>query len=308
MPTAMTPTLSKECYFGIVPQSSNDQIQGSYEGMGASTLYPLTSPESVEKQLNIDYFRMADYQDYALQPLVRSQGEWWEGDVELALIPGATANLITLIQTRATYNQGYFCSCYFHMTHWYRRLWDVKIARARFRWTTGDICRCTLSLIAMDGDGTVDGGGTFPADALPYQWKETALQLETAGGGLAADVNVEEVDLTLDNFVHDAAEGLRIVESNKPQRLYNTSGIACEGSFTRDAVDANVWADFLALTPADMTLTMSRGGNNMSFTIRNMVYNSASAPIPGDNVSRIALTTPFTATSADGSTPPITLA
>lgn len=312
MPTSMTPTLSKECYFGIVPQTQNDAIQGSYEGMGASNLFPVTAASSLDYNPNRDVLRMADYQDYALEALVRSQGEWWEGDVEIALMPGATANLLTLIQTRSTYNQGYFASCYFHMTHWTRRFWDVKVRQARFRWSKGDIIRCVLSLIAMDGDGTADAGGTFPADALPYVWKETTVSLETAGSGsVSAVARVEEIDLTLDNFVHDGSDGLRITNSGKMQRLYNLAGIGCEGTFNADATDNLIWNDWMGSsgdpTVADMTLAVARGGNNITFTIRGMAYTGLTAPLPGDNVSRVTTGATFTATSPDGASAPITL-
>lgn len=311
MPTALQPTLSKECFFGIASQGSAD-IAGSYTTMTNGVLLPLTAPESVERQFNREVLRMADYQDFAHTNLVRSAGEWWEGDVELALIPGSTAELIECIQTRGSYNQAYFCSMYFETLYVNRRLWDAKIKQARFRFTKGDIVRCTLSIIAMDGDTTADATGSFPASALPFQWKETAVSLETAGGGVSADVAVEDIDVTVDNFVHDGSDGLRITATNagKMQRLYNLSGIGCEGTFVRDAIDALIWTDFVGTsavpTPADMTLTLTRG-STLTLTIRNMMYNGFSSPIPGDNASRLQTTTGFTATSSDGSTAPITL-
>lgn len=307
MPTTLTPTLGKECFFGIASQGSA-AIAGAYTAMSGGVLLPLTASEGVEFNPNLESFRMADYQDYLLEQLVRSRGEWWEGDVEVALIPGATAELLECIQTRASYNQQYFCSLYFHMPHAQRRVWDAKVTRARFRWTKSDIVRCTLSIVGMDGDtGTQDMTGSWPADALPFQWKETAVQLETLGGGLKSDVNIEEIDVTIDNFVHEPADGQRIGTTGKIVRLYNLAGIGCSGTFRRDFVDAGVWADFMNGTAADMTLTLSRGANTRVFTIRNMRYDRLSAPIPGDNASRVATDTPFTAHSADGVTAPITL-
>lgn len=313
MPTN-TPTLSKESFFGIASQGSAD-VAGSYTAMSNGVLLPLTAPESVVYNPNRDTLSMADYQDFQLEALVRSQGEWWEGDVQVALIPGSTAELIECMQTRGSYNQQYFCSMYFQQGNTcIRRLWDAKITQARFEWTKGGLCLCTLSIVAIDGDATADATGSWPGAALPYQWKETLVELETANSGsVAADVNVEEIDVTLDNLVADPADGLRITTSNagKLQRLYNEGGIACAGSFTRDFADALVWDDFIASaegTKADMTLTVSRGGNSITFTIRAMSYDSASAPIAGDNRSRTALSTSFTAHSPNGVLAPITIA
>lgn len=310
MPTTYTPTLSKECFFGIASQGSAD-MAGSYTAMSNGVLLPLTAPESVEFNPNRETLRMADYQDFLLEQLVRSQGEWWEGDVQVALIPGSTAELIECIQSRGSYNQQYFCSMYFQMgSTANRRLYDAKVTQARFEWTKGGLCLCTLSIVAIEGDSTADATGSFPAGALPYQWDETQVQLETAGGGLAVDVNVEEIDITIDNFVHDPGDGLRITDTNagKIQRLYNLSGIGCSGSFTRDFVDNLVWTDFLNGTVADMTLTVSRGGNSITFTVRAMSYDSTSTPIAGDNTSRTSSVTPFTAHSPDGVLAPITIA
>lgn len=283
-------------------------MNGAYTAMSNGVLLPLTATETLEKQLNRDWFRMADYQDFSLSGLVRSQGEWWEGDVEVALLPGSVAELIECIQTRGAYNQQYFCSAYFHMAHLSRRIWDAKVVRARFRWTKADIVRCTLTFAALDGDQTADATGSWPAIALPYQWKETAVQLEAAGGGLTADVHMEDLEFTVDNFAHDLGDGLRITDNRagKPQVLYNLSGIGCEGSFTRDFVDTDVWTDFLNGTVADMTLTLTRG-TTLTFTIKNMVYGSFTGGIPGDNASRVSTTTPFQAGSPDGIVAPIVL-
>ncbi|KKK47716.1 hypothetical protein LCGC14_3152340, partial [marine sediment metagenome] len=117
------------------------------------------------------------------------------------------------------------------------------------------------------------------------------------------------LEVTIDNFCHDLPDGLRITDvgAGVPQVLYNLSGIGCEGTITRDFVDADVWSDFYNGNPADMTLTLSRV-STLTFTIQEMRYPGFTGGIAGDNMSRVSTTTPFTATNPDGEIAPIVLA
>lgn len=309
------PALNKLTAFGF-------QVQDD-EGTEASNSIlwvPFNDTLDFKLRTNMEPYRQGDYNDYL--HLIYSTGQWFEGGLPISLIPDATviAALFSWITTRDSYNQGKFASCYiFDTTRRFRSAIDVKVQEATFRFEKGGLVRLDLQCVGKK-PGTATPTISYPAGRRtgPFLWRETQVDLNTGGSSLAENVDIESAEVRINNFVEDAAAGMRITDTNGqyPQKLYNVGGIDCTGSFSRDFLDTAVYDAFRAQAgntfgttyDAQVRFVMARGGVSATLMVNRLQFTDHSADPNGTNEGRLVEDVPWQGLgSDDGETAPVTL-
>jgi|GEM_PF-2196585 len=304
----MSAAFGREGYFGFKLQTT----KGSYEA--PDTWLPLLDLPPGRRQRgfrgiaehhNYVVLNMADRNAY--QSKYFSAGRWVEGSISVPLIPGAVGNLLSWIQGRDTDGQGAWGSVLVDCVHAVKKITDCKVRRARFRFRKSREVDCMLDVAALLMEAGSPTSPSIPT-APPYVFTEAAVQLETGGQGLSADVHCERIVIDIDNVVEEPAEGMRLRESTTPLQLYNLAGVRCTGVFDRDFVDSGVYDDFISGTEAALSIVLQRGTDTCTFTLPRLVYEADSVDLPGVGDERIVERVAFRALgSVDGATAPITL-
>ncbi|MFQ6133603.1 MAG: hypothetical protein ACE5R4_16300 [Armatimonadota bacterium] len=292
--------LSKEGSFGFALQIS----KGSY--VAPDTWLPLLDAETVSQKHNYVFFDMADGNDF--QSKYFSAGSWAEGALPLPLIPGSVSNLLSWIQDRDSDNQGEWASALIDCGNTVKQLTDAKVRRARIVLEKGKPALCLLEVVALSLAAGTPGTPAMPV-APPYIFREATVELETGGGGAAADANCERIEIVIDGMLEQPAEGMRLRDAANPLQLYNLSGVRCVGSFDRDFVDSGVYDDFLAGTESALTVTLTRDVNVCTVTLPRIVHAEDEVGLPGSAERRLVERVNFVALgSTDGATAPVILA
>lgn len=280
----------------------NQAAKGSYL---APDTWLVHSAEGILREHNYVFLNHADQHDW--ESKYHSGGRWADGTLSIPLVPGTLTNLIAWILTRDADNQGNWASALIDCVRTVKQLTDMKVRTASFSLEKGDIATVDLAVTALAIAAGSAGSPSF-STAAPYVFSESAVQLGTGGGALAAANDIERITIDVDNGVEDAPEGLRLRSSDAPYQLYNTSGMRVTGSFSRDFVDSAVYDDFLAGTEATLSLALTRSCDVVTFTLPRIVYDTDDAASPGTKDERIVEGVTFRALgSANGATAPLAI-
>ena len=302
----MAVALSGDGCFGFGLQTEKDTYVAPTTWLPLIEWETQSAADTVAKRLNYQILNQADQRDY--QSRYYSAGEWAEGRLRVPVIPGVLTNLLSWIQTRDSSNQGKWASVLVDCVNAVKKLTDAKVATATFDLVKGRPVTCELAIVALDEALGTHPTPTMPV-AAPYIYSEAEVQLEVGGGGLAADVHCERMQIVVDNLLEAPEDGLRLEPNPGPSELYNLSGIRCTGYFDRDFVDSEVYEDFANGTESALTITLTRGANVATLTLPRLLHTQGDVQLPGRHDRRIVQRVEFVALgSEDGLTPPITLA
>lgn len=304
-----SPALGEKGIFGFALQTD----KGS--AVTPDNWLPLYERESVSYNPNYTILEWADGKGYQSQYV--QAGKWAAGEVVVPAIPGYTADLITWLMTRDSYQQATWATVtldagydQYDRPYGVKYLTDCKITRCRIDWRTGDtptLFRLTLAALLCEQGS--DPSPTMPTTD-PYMFDKCTVTLETAGGGLASEVNLKAISVDIDNMVEDPSTGLRLTTSLWPQQLYNRARHRVTGTFDRDFVDSLVYADFFAGTESSVAIVDTVGVNTVTYTMARTLYTAHPMAVPGrhdeiimeDGVAFTCLG------STDGATAPLTIA
>lgn len=300
----MAVALAQEGAFGFGLQTQKGV------GVSPTVWLPLMggAGESDTLQWRKNYVTLDLADQNAYQSKYYSVGEWVEGKVTVPLVPGSLTTLLSWVQDRDADGQGKWASVVVDCVHEVKKITDAKVRRMVVEFAKGQPVTCTLELAGLKMESGTQPSPNMPT-AAPYLYREATVEIAKGGESLEEDVACERVRLVIDNMVEDPAEGLRLVSSKYPQELYNLSGVRCQGSLSRDFVDAGLYADFAAGQEAALRLELSRGAAGASMALPRVLYTESDLGLPGSHEQRITETVQFLGLgSVDGLTPPVVLA
>ncbi len=294
----MTVALAQDGSFGFAIQ----QEKGTY--MAPTTWLPVTGAgESVQLQHNYVTLDMADSGAYETNYF--SAGTWGQGRVIVPLVPGSLTSLLSWIQNRDGDGQGKWASVLIDCVHHVKKLRDAKVRTATFQFSKSAPVTCTLEIAGLSMSAGTTASPNMPV-AAPYIYHEASVELATAGGEPADDVNCEAITIRIDTMLEECAEGMRLAADDEPRQLYNTAGCRVRGSFSRDFVDSAVYDDFAAGDEAALCISLSRGASSALLSLPRLLYLHDGLSLPGSNTQRLIETVQFAAlASTDGKTAPI---
>ena len=308
----MAISLAKYGKFGFQLQTA----EGT-EADGSSVVWlPLCDRPTFNLTLNGEVLEEADRNFY--DHLMYSRGKWYAGTVPVYLYPGATANLITWIQTRDSSNQGSCATVYLVMKNGTMVAYDVKVGSADFRFEVGAPIRCELTLVGKHSGSSTPTGSSATIQDGAYLFHECTLSTQLPGESLTTNYDIKDLSLTIDNHVIDPSDGMRFNGSLEPYRLYNEASETCTGSFSRDYVDNDfydlylnqytsaVWYD--TTYDMGMQIVLARSSVSLTFTLPRVRMLSWDHGMIGSNKGIQTEAIDFAALgSMDGTTSPITL-
>jgi len=313
------PSLSKHARFGFALQSEEGVAEESAENVN---WVPWNDTLDFARVGNVETYRQADYTDY--DHLVFSSGQWFEGGVPVALqaVEASLDDLITWITDRSTmgYNQGRFATVFILDQYQSREILDVKVREAVITLVKRQVVSLTLDLVGKEPVTPYNGPEPDVVTGGPYIYQEATLSADVGGiGSLSVDYDFEEIEVRINNVLEDPGEGMRLDGSFYPRTLYNLGGPDVSGRFVRDIPEKQgsdfftKWIASLADTfgttyDGALRISLARGGVTLQLDMPRVRWMDPRSDLPGDNRSRIQVTSDWLALgSDDGATPPITL-
>jgi hypothetical protein len=303
--------LNKHSLFGF-------QIQES-EGVQASNAIiwtPFNDTMDFSRKATLEMYSQADGTDY--NHLMFNSGQWYDGAAPIALIPtsGTIAALIDWIQTRDAYNQGKFATVYLYQrdTGVNQAIVDTKVRTATFRFEKRRPVMLSLDLVGKT-PGTTPAVGVCDTGG-PYLWSEAVVTQDLDIGSLSETVDMETIEVTIDNKVQDATEGMRITSGVTPAHIYNTGDINCTGRFTVDYTDATLFNlftqqlnyDFSIEGDVQLNIALARSAISLNLLVNRLKFTEWRGNPNGTNDGIIPQEITWQGLgSDDGTVPPITL-
>lgn len=291
-------------------------------GTEASTIYWLPFDGQVDYKLHANkaYPTQADYNS-AGDHLQYSEGAYYEGKVPWIFAPSTAAltALLSWIFDRDSYNRGKYASVYKYGVlpgdSLYREAsMDVMVKEATFKFTKGRPVGLDLTLIGRY-PGVATPSVSMTTQSGPFLWSDVTAATSYGGETAAADLDLEDAELHIDNCVSDPKEGMRFDGSGYPALIENLGAARVTGSVTRGFVDDALTAGFLnrVVLPFSHTdegslqFVVARVGTTVTLNVNGVDWQDPGPDFQGNNDTKIVQSgVPFKAlASDDGTTPAI---
>jgi len=296
----------------------------------AVTWVPMADSPTFKKQVNQEVFRPGDRHHEVVWTYPAYHA--WGGSVPIYLVPGSVADIVTLAQTRNSYNQARWMTVWKVQRGRVEVAMDVKVRTMEFTFATTGPIRVSLDLAGLS-DGTVTRPSGY-ASAIAgssstacYLAPEITMTYATGddddlAAGAAADYNIKgTVRMTIDELCEDAAEGQRFNGSFDGYQLYNSGSPVVTGSIPRDHVSPQLYFAYLRQASARgagewyeetndgyFKVDVVRGGTSIQFECPRIRYIEYEDGMLGTTVGVQEESVNFQALgSLDGTIPAITL-
>lgn len=275
-------------------------------------IWPLGERGGLSTTRNQEYWDTADGRAHI--GLFMERSEWYEGDINVPLIPtfvAGTSGIEALMLTRGGDWQGTWFTVFQDLGSNYRRTFvDCKVRSWRLTfeagqepalsWTVGALSRTTASEI------------TAAAIAFePYLCKEISVESAAFGSTYSSDVTLKRLEINGNNRVTGFEEELRLGGSCRPLDQPNTAGPTVEGSLDSEFSSSTLIDAFEAGTLMKVKITLERPGVATCIAELPRIHYNANPLLPGgggdamisqDGVSFTAL-----GSGADYATAPMTM-
>ena len=308
------------------------QIQSGkgVEADGTSvTWVPMADRPTFKRSVNQEVFRPGDRHHDVVWTYPSHHN--WAGGLPIYLVPGACTDIITLLQTRNSYNQARWMTVWKVQRNRVEVAMDVKIRTAEFTLANMGPIRVNLDLAGLsDGTNKTPAGYASAiagsSSTACYLSREITMTYATGDdddlvAGAATDYNIKSVRLTIDELVEDAAEGLRFNGSFDGYQLYNTGSPVITGSIERDHVSPQLYNAYLRQGSARgagewyndtndgyLQVDVARGGSSITLECPRIRYIDYEDGMLGTTVGVQTESVNFQALgSLDGTIPAITL-
>ena len=297
-------------------------LQSSFGTEAAGTVYWLPFEGNVDYKLhaNKQYPTQADY-NTAGDHLQYSAGAWFEGNIPFIFTPSTSAvtDMLKWIFDRDSYNRGRYASVYKYGVFpdgslFQESSMDVMVRDATFKFTKGRPVTLIPNLIGR-APGSKTPSVSMATQSGPFLWSDVTATVSYGGETAAADLDLEDAEIRIDNLVTTGEDGLRFDGSAYPALLENHGAARVTGSVTRGFVDDVITAAFLNQVAAPFTHTdegslsfaIARGSTTITIDVNGVDWGDVGPDFQGNNDTKIMQGgVPFKAlASDDGATGPI---
>jgi hypothetical protein len=226
---------------------------------------------------------------------MHSRGIWMDGNggVSVQPVSGSLTNLLSWIFDRDSYQQGKWGTVVYSDGRRSYQYQDTKVAHAKFSLNAGRPLELELGLFGITPATPSIALGSIQ-DGAPYTFNETTVKVDWDSSGSvsgSAEKTLKTFELDVDNQLQSGEDGLRLCDSLYPQTGYNNGAGVFTGSFVRDYIDSttesqdpyDLWLNQITVAYSDsynaqMSVTLTRGGVSLVFTMPNMRFRVARQP------------------------------
>jgi hypothetical protein len=238
-------------------------VQGS-KGSAVTTpalVLPMDETGGLSTVKNPNYLRWADGRSG--ECFFTDRGEWYEGDIQMPLIPttvAGTSGITALAITRGADWQGAWFSLQLDLGSNYQRTFsDCKVRSWRLTFEAGREPVLSLTIGALARSATI---GTFIpcVNYEPYMVKEISVKMAAVGASLAANTTLKRVEISGDNMVTGFEDEFRLGGGNAPEDQPNYMGPVVEGTLDAEFSDSTLITAFENGSLMQLEITCARAG------------------------------------------------